>query len=91
MGLTAGDMRSGRRLSFAVVRAESDFKAELGAGDAIYLETEILEIGNKSITFHHRLIRTEDQALAFETILQEYRAVVEYGRRIGLRHVLAQA
>ena len=28
LGLTANDMRSGRRLSFAVVRAESDFKAE---------------------------------------------------------------
>lgn len=67
MGLTASDMRSGRRLSFAVVHAESDFRTELAAGDSIYLETEVLELGTKSITFRHRLFRAEDRALAFET------------------------
>ncbi|WP_416899982.1 MAG: acyl-CoA thioesterase [Minwuia sp.] len=67
MGLTARDMRSGRRLSFAVVNANSDFRAELAAGDAIRLETEILELGEKTITFRHRLYRCEDNALAFET------------------------
>ena len=50
MGLAASDMRSGRRLSFAVVHAESTFKSELSAGDAVRLETEVLEIGNKSIS-----------------------------------------
>ena len=70
MGLTANDMRSGRRLSFAVVHAESDFKSELSAGDAIRLETEILELGSKSITFRHRLIRSEDGAVAFETVFK---------------------
>ena len=34
LGLTADDMRNGRRLSFAVVNAQSDFRAELAAGDA---------------------------------------------------------
>jgi len=67
MGLTASDTRNGRKLSFAVVRAESEFKAELNAGDAVYLETGILEIGNKSITFLHRLVRAEDQNVAFES------------------------
>lgn len=70
MGLTANDMRNGRRLSFAVVHAESDFKSELSAGDAIRLETGILELGRKSITFRHRLIRSEDGAVAFETIFK---------------------
>ena len=70
MGLTANDMRSGRRLSFAVVHAESDFKSELCAGDAIRLETAILELGSKSITFRHRLIRSEDDAVTFETIFK---------------------
>lgn len=70
MGLTASDMRSGRRLSFAVVHADSDFKTELSAGDAIHLETEILELGSKSITFRHRLIRAEDEAVAFETMFK---------------------
>jgi len=67
MGLTANDMRTGRRLSFAVVHAECDFKAELSAGDAIRLDTSIIEIGTKSILFRHCLVRSEDNAVAFET------------------------
>ena len=67
LGMTAEDMRHGRRLSFAVVHAESDFKAELMAGEAIHLVTGIEEIGRKSITCRHRLYRSADQALAFES------------------------
>lgn len=70
MGLTASDMRKGRRLSFAVVHANSDFKSELSAGDAICLKTSIAAIGSKSITFKHRLIRSEDDAVAFETVFK---------------------
>ena len=70
MGLTASDMRSGRRLSFAVVHANSDFRSELSAGDAVRLETEILDIGNKSIPFRHRLIRAEDDVIAFESLFK---------------------
>ncbi len=70
IGLTANDMRHRRRLSFAVVHADSDFKAELSAGDAIRLETGILELGSKSITFRHRLIRAEDEAVTFETVFK---------------------
>jgi len=70
MGLTANDMRNGRRLSYAVVHAESDFKAELSAGDAIRLETSIIEIGSKSITFRHCLIRSADNLVAFETLFK---------------------
>ena len=70
MGLTANDMRAGRRLSFAVVRAESDFRAELSAGDAIRLETTVVEIGTKSITFRHRLVRSADDTTAFETVFK---------------------
>ena len=40
MGLTANDMRSGRRLSFAVVNAQSDFRAELSAGDKLLLREQ---------------------------------------------------
>lgn len=70
MGLTANDMRAGRQLSFAVVNAQSDFRAELSAGDAIRLETSVIEIGSKSMTFRHRLIRSEGDTLAFETIFK---------------------
>ncbi|MBS9719028.1 acyl-CoA thioesterase [Pseudohalocynthiibacter aestuariivivens] len=67
MGLTANDMRTGRRLSFAVVNAQSDFRAELSAGDVIRLETSIVVIGSKSMTFRHRLFRADGDTLAFET------------------------
>ena len=70
MGLTANDMREGRRLSFAVVNAQSDFLAELSAGDGIRLETSVMEIGSKSMTFRHRLIRSEGDTLAFETVFK---------------------
>ncbi len=63
-------MRKGRRLSFAVVNAQSDFLAELYAGDAIRLETTIIEMGTKLITFRHRLIRAENDMLAFETVFK---------------------
>ena len=67
MGLTANDMRSGRRLSFAVVNAQSDFRAELSAGDALRLETSIVAIGSKSMTFRHQLFRADGDTIAFET------------------------
>ena len=67
LGLTAQDMREGRRLSFAVVHAESDFKAELSAGDSIWMESAVEGIGGKSMTFRHQLFRGPDRMLAFET------------------------
>lgn len=70
LGLTANDMRSGRRLSFAVVNAQSDFRAELSAGDAIRLETSVIEIGSKSMTFRHRLISSDGDTIAFETVFK---------------------
>ena len=70
MGLTANDMREGRQLSFAVVSVQSDFRAELSAGDAIRLETSVVELGSKSITFRHRLLRSEGDTLAFETMFK---------------------
>ena len=65
LGLTGHDQRSGRRLCFAVVHAESDFLAELQAGDSIYLKTDIAAVGTKSMTFRHRLYRADDEILVF--------------------------
>lgn len=70
MGLTASDMREGRRLSFAVVNVQSNFRAELAAGDAIRLETTIIDVGTKSMTFRHRLFRADEDLLAFETVFK---------------------
>jgi acyl-CoA thioesterase FadM len=41
--------------SFAVVRAETEFHHELYAGDVTALESTIIQVGEKSATFHHRL------------------------------------
>ncbi|GAB5436407.1 acyl-CoA thioesterase [Falsiruegeria mediterranea] len=70
MGLTAEDMRSGRRLSFAVVHAESDFLAEVSAGEAIHMESEVTAIGEKSMTFRHALKRSFDDKIVFCTVFK---------------------
>ncbi len=67
LGLGLKDLTEGRKLSFAVVRAESDFKSEIAVGEAIRLQTAVLEIGTKSIVFHHRLLKEECGMVAFET------------------------
>jgi acyl-CoA thioesterase FadM len=55
-----------RRRSFAVVRAETDFQRELRAGDVICLESTVLKVGEKSVTFQHRLknVTTGDTAMS---------------------------
>ena len=69
LGLTPEAIRR-RKLSFAVVRAETEFHYELHAGDVIALETTIVKIGDKSATFHHRLrnVATDDIAMSTEFI-----------------------
>ncbi len=67
LGLTPQDVREGRRLSFAVVHAESEFKSEVAAGEAVFLESGVRELGTKSAVFQHRLMRLEDTGLVFET------------------------
>jgi acyl-CoA thioester hydrolase len=56
-----------RQMSFAVVRAETDFHKELHAGDVVALESTVLKIGGKSATFHHRLRNVATDALAMST------------------------
>ena len=41
MGLTAEDIKSGRKISFAVVHAESDFRSEVLAGEVIFLTSAV--------------------------------------------------
>ena len=70
LGLGPKDLREGRRLSFAVVRAESDFKSEVAAGEIVYLESGIKDLGTKSALFQHRLIRLDDKCVTFETLFR---------------------
>jgi acyl-CoA thioester hydrolase len=56
-----------RKLSFAVVRAETDFHRELRAGDVVALESAVLKLGEKSVTFQHRLRNVATGELAMST------------------------
>jgi acyl-CoA thioester hydrolase len=66
VGLTPEEIRR-RKLSFAVVRAETEFHRELYAGDVIALESTILTVGEKSATFHHRLRNAATDEIAMST------------------------
>jgi len=59
-----------RRLSLAVVHTEASFKSELVAGDVIRLDSGVIEVGTKSVTFRHRLIRVEDEAITFDALFK---------------------
>jgi acyl-CoA thioester hydrolase len=56
-----------RQMSFAVVRAETEFHQELHAGDVIALESTILRLGPRSGTFQHRLRNVATGAIAMST------------------------
>jgi acyl-CoA thioester hydrolase len=68
--MTRTDMSEGRRLSFAVVHAESDFRREVMAGETVYMRTHVEEIGTKSATFRHRLFSADDDAMVFTTLFK---------------------
>jgi acyl-CoA thioesterase FadM len=46
-----------RQISFAVVHADTDFMAELVAGDVIALRSGVQAIGQKSAEFRHELVK----------------------------------
>lgn len=56
-----------RQMSFAVVRAETDFHRELRAGDVILLGSTIVKLGEKSATFRHHLTNAGNGQLAMST------------------------
>jgi acyl-CoA thioester hydrolase len=67
LGLGPDQIRR-RQMSFAVVRAETDFHRELRAGDVVVLESTIVKLGEKSATFQHCLknVATGDTAMSTE-------------------------
>jgi acyl-CoA thioester hydrolase len=66
VGLTPEEIRR-RKLSFAVVRAETEFHRELYAGDVIVLQSTIMKVGEKSALFHHRLRNAATDEIAMST------------------------
>lgn len=72
LGLGPDEIRR-RQMSFAVVRAETDFHRELRAGDVIVLTSTVAALGNKTVTFHHRLTNVATGETAMST---EFRCVL---------------
>ena len=66
LGLGPEEIRQ-RQISFAVVRAETDFHHELRPGDVMALEPTVLTLGEKSATFHHRLKNVATGTVAMST------------------------
>lgn len=69
LGLGPEEIR-GRQMSFAVVRAETDFHRELRAGDIIALESTITKLGDKTVTFQHRLMNVASGEAAMSTLFK---------------------
>lgn len=67
MGWPPGEAVDGLRLSFAVVRAECDFVAEVLAGEAVIVQASIAEIGTKSAVFRNSITR-EDGSPVFASL-----------------------
>jgi acyl-CoA thioester hydrolase len=65
LGLTPEEIHR-RQMSFAVVHAETDFYRELRSGDLMVLESTVLKLGEKSVTFQHRL-KISDGSVAMTT------------------------
>jgi acyl-CoA thioester hydrolase len=68
LGLGPEEIRR-RQISFAVVRAETDFHRELRPGDVMALESTVLALGEKSATFHHRLKDVAAGDIAMSTVV----------------------
>ncbi len=69
-GLDRKDITNGRQKSFAVVHSNSDYFAEVLAGDILYQRSGTLEIGNKSASFRHQLFRASDDKLVFQSVFK---------------------
>ena len=59
MGWPPGESRDGLRLSFAVVKSESEFRSEVLAGETLIVMTDIARIGQKSASFRNRIERDD--------------------------------
>jgi acyl-CoA thioester hydrolase len=66
VGLGLTEIRA-RKISFAVVHADTDFSAELIAGDVIALQSEVQAIGHKSAEFRHELINVANGQTVMST------------------------
>lgn len=69
-GLGRDQVFSGRRQSFAVVHTDATFHAEVLAGEQVVMRSCVLEIGHRSASFQHRLLRATDEKLLFTAMFK---------------------
>jgi acyl-CoA thioester hydrolase len=89
------EWRNSRDEGWADVRYEIDFRSELRVGDLFTVESEVLEIGNRSLKSRHKLL-TRNQDVAAELLmtsvyfhLKERKAIlVPEVVRVGARALL---
>ncbi|MFW9948278.1 MAG: acyl-CoA thioesterase [Candidatus Odinarchaeota archaeon] len=48
---------------FGVKKVDITYQGSVGFGDFVIVETQITEIGNSSVTFHHEIFRESDNKL----------------------------
>jgi acyl-CoA thioesterase FadM len=76
LGLGPEDIQR-RQISFAVVRAETDFRRELRAGDVVALESALVSVEGNFAVFRHHLknVATGDVAMStdFRCVLLDLR------------------
>ncbi|MBM3549432.1 MAG: acyl-CoA thioesterase [Alphaproteobacteria bacterium] len=61
-----GETAFGGRYGLSMLRCEIDFRRELTSGEQLRLETRMLTVGTKSLTFRHRLLVEPSGDLAME-------------------------
>lgn len=64
--LGLGEATAHGRKALSMLRCEIDFRRELTEGETARIETTMLTVGTKSLTFGHRLIVEPSGALAME-------------------------
>jgi len=68
LGLTSSYLRENKR-ALVAVHQETSYKRELFAGDLIVIRSEILEVREKVIRFHHEMRNSESNEVAATTTL----------------------
>ncbi len=58
VGITPEEIKGGKR-GLATVQQDSQYLAEVMAGDILHMETAVLKASEKTITFYHKLINSE--------------------------------
>lgn len=76
------DAITARQMSFTVVHADTDFMAELVAGDVIALRSSVEMIGRKSVEFRHELINVATGQTVMST---RFKCVLlDLGKRVAV-------